>query len=136
MAQALPVRAAGHHHVLRSHRRPARPAPAREELELRHRRHRPPREQVVPVTGQPEDTRGLAAAQAGSWLAAAARRIATGNVPGHLDGLFARHVLAGTPVAGLNWNVSPLSPKWLGDNRDRFGQAPALAAIGYGLACP
>lgn len=88
------------------------------------------------MTGQPEDTSGLAAAQAGSWLAAAAQRIAAGNVPGHLDGLFARHILAGTPVAGLDWNVSPLSPKWLGDNRDRLGQAPALAAIGYGLACP
>jgi hypothetical protein len=88
------------------------------------------------VTGQPEDASGLAAAQAGSWLAAAARRIAAGNVPGHLDGLFARHILGGTPVAGLDWNVSPLSLKWLGDNRDRLGQAPVLAAIGYGLACP
>jgi len=87
------------------------------------------------VTGQPEDTSGLAAAQAGSWLTAAAQRIAAGNVPGHLDGLFARQILAGTPVARLDWNVSPLSPKWLSDNRDRLGQAPALAAIGYGLAC-
>jgi len=87
------------------------------------------------VTGQ-EDTNGLAAAQAGTWLTAAAQRIAAGNVPGHLDGLFARHVLAGTAVAGLDWNVSPLSPKWLADNRDRLGQAPALAALGYGLTCP
>jgi REase_DpnII-MboI len=88
------------------------------------------------VTGQPEDTSGLAAAQAGSWLTAAARRIAAGNVPGNLDGLFAHHILAGTPVAGLIWNVNPLSPKWLDDNRDRLGQAPALATLGYGLACP
>lgn len=88
------------------------------------------------MTGQPEDTSGLAAAQAGSWLTAAAQRIAEGNVPGHIDGLFARHILAAKPVPGLDWNVSPLSPKWLGENRDRLGQAPALAALGYGLAWP
>lgn len=88
------------------------------------------------MTGQPEDTDGLATAQAGTWLTAAAQRIAAGNTAGNLDGLFARHLLAGTAVAGLGWNVSPLSPKWLGDNRDRLGQAPALAALGYGLAWP
>jgi hypothetical protein len=88
------------------------------------------------VTGQPEDTSNLAAAQAGTWLTAAAQRIAAGNAPGNLDGLFACHVLTGMPVAGGEWNVSPLSPEWLADNRDRLGQAPALAAIGYGLACP
>ena len=88
------------------------------------------------MTGQPEDISGLAAAQAGTWLTAAAQRIAAGNTPGNLDGLFTRHLLAGTAVAGLDWNVSPLSPKWLGDNRDRLGQAPALAALGYGLAWP
>jgi hypothetical protein len=37
---------------------------------------------------------------------------------------------------GLDWNVSPLSPKWLGENRDRLSQAPALAALGYALTSP
>ena len=80
------------------------------------------------------DSGGLAAAHTGSWLTAAARRIATGNQPGNLDGLFARHVLADTAVTGLNWDVSPLSPQWLEDNRERLAYAPVMAALGYGLA--
>jgi hypothetical protein len=88
------------------------------------------------VTGQPDDVSGLAAAQSGSWLTAAAQQITASNAPGNLDGLFARHLLAGTPVSGLDWDVSPLSPQWLDDNRDRLGQAPVLAALGYRLASP
>ncbi len=80
------------------------------------------------------DSGDLAAAHAGSWLTAAARRIAAGNLPGNLDGLFARHVLADTAVTGLNWDVSPLSPQWLEDNRERLAYAPVMAALGYGLA--
>jgi len=80
------------------------------------------------------DSGDLAAVYTGSWLTAAARRIAAGNQPGNLDGLFARHVLADTAVTDLNWDVSPLSPQWLEDNRERLAYAPVMAALGYGLA--
>jgi hypothetical protein len=80
------------------------------------------------------DSGDLAAVYTGSWLTAAARRIAAGNQPGNLDGLFARYVLADTAVTDLNWDVNPLSPQWLEDNRERLAYAPVMAALGYGLA--
>jgi len=80
------------------------------------------------------DSGSFAASHTGAWLTAAAQRIAAGNELGNLDGLFARHVLADRPVTGLDWNVSPLFPQWLEDNRDRFAYAPVMAALGYGLA--
>jgi REase_DpnII-MboI len=79
---------------------------------------------------------GLAAAHTGGWLTAAGRRIAAGNEPGNLDGLFTRHVLDRTHVTGLDWDVSPLSTQWLDDNHERLAHAPVLAALGYGLALP
>lgn len=86
------------------------------------------------MTALRESTADFAATQISGWLAAAAERIAIANNPGNLDGLFARHVLDGTTVTGLEWAVSPLSAQWLDDNRDRISQAPMVAALGYGLA--
>lgn len=75
----------------------------------------------------------MSASQAGSWLTGAAQRISAGNTPGNLDGLFARHALADTPVADLTWDVNPISAQWLEENRHRLDHAPVLAALGYGL---
>ncbi|MGH3275787.1 MAG: hypothetical protein ACRDNZ_15855 [Streptosporangiaceae bacterium] len=80
-----------------------------------------------------DDTKSQAAGQIGSWLTEAALRISTGNTPGNLDGLFARHVLDGRPVTGLTWDVNPASAQWLEGNRHRLDHAPVLAALGYGL---
>ena len=88
---------------------------------------------MVPVTA-PSDDSGLAVAYEGSWLAAAAQRIATADVPGSLDSLLARYFVGGTTVPGLAPDASRLSAQWLEENRDRLGQAPVIATIGYGLA--
>ena len=37
-------------------------------------------------------------------------------------------------IAGLDPDASRLSAQWLEENRDRLGQAPVIATIGYGLA--
>lgn len=85
------------------------------------------------MTAAPDDTKGQVAAQISSWLTTAAERISTGNAPGNLDGLFARHVLADVPVTGLTWDVNPASAQWLDENRHRLSHAPVLAALGYSL---
>lgn len=85
------------------------------------------------MTAAPDDTTSQVAAQIGSWLTGAAQRISPGNMPGNLDGLFARHVLDDRPVTGLTWDVNPASPQWLDQNRHRLDHAPVLAALGYSL---
>ena len=84
------------------------------------------------MTASPDDG-GLAMAYAGSWLAATADRIATASAPGGLDALLAGYFLGGTSVPGLAQDGSGLSAKWLEENRDRLGQAPVIATIGYEL---
>ena len=83
------------------------------------------------MTAAPDDTNSQAAVQVGSWLTRASQRISTGNTPGNLDGLFARHVLDGGLVTGLTWDVNPASAQWLDENRQRLDHAPVLAALGY-----
>ena len=89
--------------------------------------------QVVPVTAPPTIA-ALATAYASSWLAAAAQRIATADRARQPRRLLARYFLGGTTVPGLDPDSSRLSAQWLEENRDRLGQAPVIAAIGYGLA--
>lgn len=84
------------------------------------------------MTASPDDD-GPAMAYAGSWLAATADRIATASAPGALDALLAGYFLGGTTVRGLAQDGSGLSAKWLEENRDRLGQAPVIATIGYEL---
>lgn len=85
------------------------------------------------MSAAPDGTGSLVASQTGSWLTGAAQRISAANSPGNLDGLFARHALADTPVADLTWDVNPISEQWLEENRHRLDHAPVLAALGYGL---
>ena len=74
-------------------------------------------------------------AYAGSWLAAAGRRISTATIPGSLEFLLACYFLGCTPVPGLSRETrQQLSASWLEQNCARLGQTPVLAAIGYGLA--
>ena len=82
----------------------------------------------------PSGDSGPAMAYAGSWLAAAGRRISTSAIPGSLEFLLACYFLGCTPVPGLSRESRQLSASWLEDNRARLGQTPVLAAIGYGLA--
>jgi hypothetical protein len=62
-------------------------------------------------------------------LAAFRRKIEGENMPGNLDGLFARHVLG--DGAQLRWRVDPEMGAWLEENADRLEDAPALAVLGY-----
>ncbi|MEV4147743.1 hypothetical protein AB0J40_29025 [Amycolatopsis sp. NPDC049691] len=55
------------------------------------------------------------------------------NRPGNLDGLLAHHVLGGRRM-GFTWNVDPMTPAWLQENRGRLGQTTGLAILGFGLA--
>ena len=66
-------------------------------------------------------------------LAALEQRIASANMPGSLDGLFAYHVLQNTTISSFTWEVSPVTERWLQQNADRLTNAPQLAALGYGL---
>ncbi|MEV7551932.1 hypothetical protein AB0N89_20115 [Amycolatopsis sp. NPDC089917] len=59
--------------------------------------------------------------------------ILSANLPGHLDGLLAYHILGGKHPS-IVWNVDPMTPQWLRDNDDRLGDAPGLAILGYSLA--
>ena len=82
------------------------------------------------TAGGPDDPiPGLIAGQ----LTALAQRIQRANLPGGLDGLFAFHVLRDVAVPGLTWEVSPVTGPWLEQNAGRLGNAPQLAALGYGL---
>lgn len=67
-------------------------------------------------------------------LRALRRRISSANSPGNLEGLFAYCVMAGRPFPDLTWDVSPLAPTWLDAHEERFGHAPTLAALGYGMS--
>jgi hypothetical protein len=66
-------------------------------------------------------------------LAALRRHISTANAPGNLDGLFAYHVLADEPTIEFTWAVNPFTERWMVENRDRAGQAPHTAILGYAL---
>nr|MDT0664942.1 hypothetical protein [Micromonospora sp. DSM 115978] len=54
----------------------------------------------------------------GGQLAALRRRLETGNTPGHVEGLLARHVLG--PHDETVWHVDPLTGSWLTDNQHRL----------------
>ncbi|MCZ9328787.1 hypothetical protein [Nocardia farcinica] len=54
------------------------------------------------------------------------------NLPGNLDGLLAHHIL-GDRYGTIVWNVNPMTPEWLADNKDRLVFAAGLAILGYGL---
>lgn len=54
------------------------------------------------------------------------------NLPGNLDGLLAHHIL-GEHRPTFDWNVNPMTPKWLAENEHRFAHAHGLAVLGYGL---
>lgn len=58
--------------------------------------------------------------------------ITRANLPGHLDGLLAHHILASQPVS-FNWNVDPMTQAWFADNAHRLDHANGLAVLGYGL---
>lgn len=85
------------------------------------------------MTRPPGDST-LATTYANSWLATAGQRIAAGTGPDSTDSLLARYFLGSTPVPGLSQESRWLSTAWLEENHDRLGQAPVVAAIGYGLA--
>ncbi|MEU8807332.1 hypothetical protein ACN6K5_000294 [Streptomyces violaceoruber] len=55
------------------------------------------------------------------------------NSPGNLDGLLAHYVLGGRRLS-FDWEVNPMTPTWLADNKDRFAHPHGLAGLGYGLA--
>lgn len=59
--------------------------------------------------------------------------VAAANIPGSLDGLFARHVLGGTVMSSFAWQVSPFSGTWPGRNSSQLTTGPQLAVLGYGL---
>ncbi len=85
---------------------------------------------MVPVT-QPEPTAtDFVAGQLSTQLAALAARVTTGNRPGDLDGLFARHILHDTDTP-ITWNVDPM-PAGPTDG-SLLRHAPQLAAAGYTL---
>jgi hypothetical protein len=65
-------------------------------------------------------------------LASLRRRVQTANTAGNLDGLFAHHVLSPQALP-MQWSVNPLVEEWMDANRQRAGQAPHTAALGYGL---
>lgn len=67
----------------------------------------------------------------GGQVAALRRRIEAGNVPGNVEGLFARHVLG--PHGEITWDVDPLAGSWLTDNRHQLLNVGPLAAVGYAL---
>jgi len=85
------------------------------------------------VTAPPGDSTP-ATTYASLWLATAGQRIAAGTGPDSTDSLLARYFLGSTPVPGLSQESRWLSTAWLEENHDRLGQAPVVAAIGYGLA--
>ncbi|GGM93467.1 hypothetical protein GCM10011609_33750 [Lentzea pudingi] len=65
----------------------------------------------------------------GGQLLAFADRVESENVPGSLDGLFARHVLGeGTSI---RWHVEPQLDEWLKTNAGRLESHSALAVLGY-----
>jgi hypothetical protein len=67
----------------------------------------------------------------GGQVSALLRRVASGNLPGDLDGLFARHVLAGS--VDIAWRVDPMTGSWLADHGSELEDAGPLAAIGYAM---
>jgi hypothetical protein len=84
---------------------------------------------------QSTDSRGPSALVGvlGAQQRAMVQRVAGANAPGNLEGLFAYHVLYDERDFPLVWDVNPATPAWLTANADRLGQAPTLAALGYGL---
>lgn len=88
---------------------------------------------MVPVTGSDTDAAGLVAGHLADQMAALEHRIASANRTGSLDGLFAYHVLATSPIP-LAWEVSPLAGRWLDGHAGQLTHAPQLAVLGYGLA--
>jgi hypothetical protein len=73
-----------------------------------------------------------AAPYLGGQVTALLRRVASSNLPGDLDGLFARHVLADS--VDLVWRVDPMTDSWLVDHDDELEDAGPLAAVGYGMS--
>lgn len=79
------------------------------------------------------DSAGLIAPHLADQLAGLDRRISSANSPGNLDGLFACHILQKAAITSSDWQVSPVTERWLEQSADRLTDAPQLAALGYGL---
>jgi hypothetical protein len=86
---------------------------------------------VVPLTAT-RLTGDAAAPCLGGQISSLVRHIATANLPGDLDGLFARHVLGST--VDLVWHVGPMTGPWLARHADELEDAGPLAAVGYGMS--
>lgn len=63
-----------------------------------------------------------------------AERVATVNIPGTLEGLFALYVIGPDPLFPLAWDVDCVTESWLAANNDRFHHFPILATLGYSLS--
>jgi len=68
----------------------------------------------------------------GAQLAAWRHKIEAVNVPGNIEGLFARYVLSET--AQIRWKVDSETSGWLEANADRMDVPSALAVLGYTAA--
>ncbi|MGX1778520.1 PD-(D/E)XK nuclease domain-containing protein [Nocardia brasiliensis] len=68
----------------------------------------------------------------GAQLAAWRRKIDAVNMPGNVEGLFARYVLGDT--AQLQWKVDPETSGWLEVNAHRLDIPCTLAVLGYTTA--
>ncbi|WP_157105969.1 hypothetical protein [Nocardia sienata] len=65
----------------------------------------------------------------GAQLAAWRRKIDAVNMPGNVEGLFARYVLG--DIAQLQWKVDPETSGWLEANAHRLDVPHTLAVLGY-----
>ena len=89
---------------------------------------------MVPVAGHKPELHAPAGRQLlTDHLAGLEHLITRANMPGHLDGLLAHHILAGQPVS-FTWNIDPMTPAWFADNAHRLDHANGPAVLGYGLA--
>ncbi|MEV6603518.1 hypothetical protein [Kutzneria sp. NPDC051319] len=68
----------------------------------------------------------------GAQLAAWRHKVEAVNVPGNVEGLFARYVLSET--AQIRWKVDSETSGWLEANADRMDVPSALAVLGYTAA--
>jgi hypothetical protein len=75
----------------------------------------------------------LVVAHIGEQQRALLARVSAANTPGHLEGLFAYHVLSHIQDVPLSWNVNCATDEWLGANSVRLTQYPVLAVLGYSL---
>ncbi|MGW4091700.1 PD-(D/E)XK nuclease domain-containing protein [Nocardia sp. NPDC004750] len=88
---------------------------------------------MVPVTLTPENnTSGPPGELLAAQIANLDRIIQQANMTGNLDGLLAHHIL-GKRRLTFTWNVDPMTPQWLNDNRHRLTHTPGLAILGFGL---